>query len=112
VTKKQQKRVKHIPLRTCIACRTVLAKRALVRIVRSPEGVVVDLTGKVAGRGAYVHDTRACWEKALRGPINQALRTEISMEDFEKLQQFIQQLPPDGPDHPNGKPEEKVKTKA
>lgn len=91
MAKKPQKRVKHIPQRTCIACRTVLAKKELVRIVRSPEGVVVDSTGKVAGRGAYIHNTRACWEKALRGPINQALRTEITVEDKERLQQYLQQ---------------------
>lgn len=112
MTKKQQKRVKHVPLRTCIACRTVLAKRSLVRIVRSPLGVVVDPTGKVAGRGAYVHETRACWEKALRGPINQALRTEINQEEMETLQRYIQQLPPDGPDQAPAKTGEKVKAKA
>jgi predicted RNA-binding protein YlxR (DUF448 family) len=48
-------RVKHTPLRTCIGCRQAEGKRTFVRIVRTPQGVVVDPTGKLAGRGAYVH---------------------------------------------------------
>ena len=46
------------------------AKRGLVRVVRTPEGrVELDATGKKNGRGAYVHDARACWDEALkRGP--------------------------------------------
>jgi predicted RNA-binding protein YlxR (DUF448 family) len=104
VTKKQQKRVKHIPQRTCIGCRTVQGKRELIRIVRAPQGVVVDPTGKLPGRGAYVHNSRDCWEKALKGPINQALRTELTTEDRERILQFLSQLPPGGLANPPEKP--------
>ena len=47
---------KHVPQRTCVACREVNEKRSLIRIVRGPEGVAVDKTGKMPGRGAYLHD--------------------------------------------------------
>jgi len=93
VAKKTVQRVKHIPQRTCVGCRTVMPKRQLVRIVRSPEGVQVDLTGKLAGRGAYLHDRRSCWERGLKGPLAHALKTELTAEDRERLQAFIATLP-------------------
>jgi predicted RNA-binding protein YlxR (DUF448 family) len=93
VAKKTAKRVKHIPQRTCVGCRTVLPKRQLIRIVRSPDGVQVDLTGKLAGRGAYLHDRHSCWERGLKGPLAHALKTEIAAEDRERLQAFLETLP-------------------
>ena len=57
---------KHVPQRTCIACREVNDKRSLIRIVKTPEGVRIDPSGKLAGRGAYLHESRDCWDKALK----------------------------------------------
>lgn len=103
MAKKPQKRIKHVPQRTCIGCRTVLAKRELVRLVRTPEGVKLDPTGKAAGRGAYVHNIRSCWEQALKGPINHALRMEITAEDRQMLKDFISRLPENEPAEMNAK---------
>ena len=86
-------RRKHVPQRTCVGCREVLPKRSLVRIVRSPQGVQVDLTGKMAGRGAYLHNQLSCWEKGLRGPLARALKTELSVEERERLNAFAETLP-------------------
>lgn len=93
MTKKTQKRIKHVPQRTCIGCRSTLAKKELIRIVRTPQGVQVDPTGKVAGRGAYVHNVRSCWEQALKGPINHALKMEITQADRQMLQEYIDRMP-------------------
>ena len=82
---KPAKPPKHIPQRTCVGCRTVLPKRSLVRLVRLPESVQVDPTGKLAGRGAYLHNSRSCWEKGLKGALASALKTELSTTDREKL---------------------------
>lgn len=95
MSKKLQKRIKHIPQRTCIGCRLVLAKRELIRIVRTERGVFVDPSGKAAGRGAYVHALRSCWEQAIKGPINGALRIELTAADREKLKEFMATLPAD-----------------
>jgi len=95
VAKKTVKRIKHVPQRTCIGCRTVLSKRELIRIVRTDKGVFVDPTGKAAGRGAYVHASRGCWEKAIKGPISAALRIELTAEDRAKLREFMATLPDD-----------------
>jgi uncharacterized protein len=72
---------KHIPQRTCVGCRKVLPKRSLLRLVRSGEGIVIDPTGKMPGRGAYLHNLRLCWEKGLKSGLAQALKTELKEED-------------------------------
>ena len=70
-----------------------MPKRQLVRIARSPDGVRVDLTGKLAGRGAYLHDRRSCWERGLKGSLAGALKTELTAEDRKRLQEYIETLP-------------------
>lgn len=93
MTKADNKPKKHIPQRTCIACREVNEKRSLIRIVKSPDGVYVDPTGRKPGRGAYIHDSKDCWEKALkRGMLSRSLKTEISTEDLEALQNYMERL--------------------
>ena len=62
-------------------------------MVRTPEGVLVDATGKAAGRGAYVHNVRSCWEQALKGPFNHALRVELTVADRERLTEYMNRLP-------------------
>ncbi len=78
---------RHIPQRTCIACRKIDVKRELVRLVRVPEGgVEIDLTGKKSGRGAYLCPVRSCWENALKaGRLENALHTSLRPEDKERL---------------------------
>jgi len=71
----------------------VLAKRELIRIVRTAEGVRVDPTGKLAGRGAYLHDRRACWERGLQGALAHALKVELTPADRERLEVFANALP-------------------
>jgi hypothetical protein len=87
-----------VPQRTCIGCREATTKRALVRIVRSPAGrVLVDPSGKANGRGAYIHGSRECWEKALKGgTMGHALRTSPVKEDVEALRAFGRTLPDEG----------------
>ncbi|MGH2628691.1 MAG: RNase P modulator RnpM [Anaerolineales bacterium] len=89
-------RRRHVPQRTCVGCREVLAKRTLIRLVRTPEGVQIDPTGKAAGRGAYLHDRRACWEAGLKGSLARALKAEISEESLAGLTEFMNGLPEDG----------------
>lgn len=91
--KKPVQRVKHVPQRTCVGCREVLPKRTMVRIVRTAEGVRIDPTGKLAGRGAYLHDRRTCWERGLKGALAHALKTAISADERAKLEEFMNTLP-------------------
>ena len=97
---KQVKRPKHIPQRTCVGCHTVRPKQSLVRIVRHMDGVRVDPTGKVAGRGAYLHNHRSCWERGLKGSLARALKVTLSPEDLESLRHFMLTLPEDDRQEP------------
>jgi predicted RNA-binding protein YlxR (DUF448 family) len=91
VSRKRTRR-KHVPQRTCVGCREVLPKRELIRIVRSPDGVVIDPKGKISGRGAYLHNRRSCWERGLKGALANALKIELFDEDREKLLVFMASL--------------------
>lgn len=84
---------KRIPQRTCVGCRLVQPKRSLIRIVASPQGVIVDPSGKAAGRGAYLHNSRACWKKGLNGKLAQALKVELTEEERVVLSSFGNSLP-------------------
>jgi len=53
----------------------------------------VDPTGKLAGRGAYLHNIRSCWEKGLRGSLAHALKVNLSPENLNLLQQYYEALP-------------------
>jgi predicted RNA-binding protein YlxR (DUF448 family) len=79
----------------CIACRDRASKRALTRIVRSPEGDInVDPTGKRNGRGAYLCSDRRCWERALATDLlARALKTEIQADAAERLRRHVATLP-------------------
>jgi predicted RNA-binding protein YlxR (DUF448 family) len=83
-------RPRHVPQRTCVACRDKTNKRALFRIVRTSDGQAeVDLTGRKAGRGAYICDTPACWERATKTSIlDHALKTELTPETKDALRAF------------------------
>jgi predicted RNA-binding protein YlxR (DUF448 family) len=95
MSKKPNQRVKHVPQRTCVGCRDVLPKRQMIRIVRTAEGVRVDPTGKLAGRGAYLHDRRECWERGLKGALAHALKTTITDDERTQLEDFMKTLPMD-----------------
>jgi len=86
--------IKHIPLRTCIACRKTSAKRELVRLVRVADGSVeVDATGKKSGRGAYLCSVPECWENALKsGKLEYALGTRIKPENKEILVIYAKEI--------------------
>ena len=93
MSKKPFQRVKHVPQRTCVGCREILPKRQMVRIVRTEDGVQVDPTSKLAGRGAYMHDRRECWERGLKGALAHALKTTLTSEDRTRLEEFMNTLP-------------------
>lgn len=93
MAKKTAKRVKHVPQRTCVGCRETLAKRTLIRVVRTPDGLRIDSTGKAPGRGAYLHDRQSCWERGLKGALAHALKVELTGQDRETLRAYMECLP-------------------
>ncbi len=84
-------KVKKIPLRSCVVTKEKLPKMELVRVVKTPDGnVVVDLTGKVNGRGAYLKKDLVVFEKAKKSKIlNKHLEIEVNDSVFEELNNLI-----------------------
>ena len=82
--------MKKIPMRMCVACREMRAKKDLMRVVRTAEGeLLLDTTGKRSGRGAYLCCDAACvqkaikiraLERALEAPMNDALKEALESE--------------------------------
>ena len=86
--------VKHIPQRTCVACREIKAKQELVRLVRIDDGSVkVDTGGKKPGRGAYLCRTQECWKTGVKsGRLEYTLRTSLTPDNREQLVKYGESL--------------------
>lgn len=84
-------KVKKIPLRQCISCRTQKPKRELMRIVRNSEGVLLyDSKGKMSGRGAYLCVSPDCLKKAVKNRLfSRHLETELDPELLAQLENLI-----------------------
>ncbi len=84
-------RARHEPVRTCVGCRGQAPRRALVRLVRGPDGLVgLDPTGRAPGRGAYLHPDLACVESARRRrALERSLRAHPSEAVWERLRAIL-----------------------
>ncbi len=82
---------KKIPTRRCTGCGEHFPKNTLIRVLRTPEGqVVLDLTGKRSGRGAYICKNPACLKKARKSRrIETSLDCHISEELYEKMEEEL-----------------------
>jgi predicted RNA-binding protein YlxR (DUF448 family) len=76
-----------VPQRKCVGCEQMKDKKDLIRVVRTPEGdIILDLTGKKPGRGAYVCPSADCIGKAVKGKkLERALDKPVSEEVYQKL---------------------------
>ncbi|MGI8824554.1 MAG: RNase P modulator RnpM [Chloroflexota bacterium] len=88
---------KHIPLRSCVACRETKPKRELVRVVRIEDGTVeADRTWKLNGRGAYLCPAQECWEMAQkRKALNHALSVAVTPDNWERLLDYAREKLPE-----------------
>ena len=84
-------KTKKIPMRSCVITREKLPKQELVRVVRTPEGnVVVDVTGKANGRGAYLKRDLSVIEKAYNSRVlNKILEVEVPNSVFDELRKMV-----------------------
>ena len=85
-------KTKKIPMRTCIVTKENLAKKDLLRIVRTPYNeVVVDESGKLNGRGAYIKKDLEVLEKAKKSKIlEKRLECEIEDSIYEEIKKIIE----------------------
>lgn len=85
-------KIKKIPLRSCVVTREKLPKQELLRIVRTKEGnVIVDVTGRSNGRGAYIKKDIQVLEKAIKSKIlNKHLEIDINDNVYEEIRNIIE----------------------
>jgi len=67
----------------------------MIRVVRTQDGLKIDPTGKIAGRGAYLHDRYDCWDRGMKGALAHALKMTINAEEMELIEKFMSTLPQD-----------------
>ena len=93
-SREQTLRHRHIPQRSCIACRDTKNNGELIRLVCSGDTVSIYTKDKKTGRGAYLCPTRQCWETGLKGNrLEYALRTKLTSENRQALVEYGKNLP-------------------
>ena len=82
-----------IPMRMCLGCNEMKPKRELIRVVHQKDGtILLDATGKCAGRGAYICPQLACLQKAKKARrLEKAFACKISEEIYAELEASMQQ---------------------
>ena len=82
---------KKIPLRKCTGCGEMKPKKELIRVLKIDENeVVLDLTGRKNGRGAYLCNSVACFQKAKKTKgLERSLQIKIPEEIYEVLEKEL-----------------------
>ena len=94
---------KKIPLRKCTGCNEMKEKKQLVRIVKTPDKtdengnivqkseILVDLTGKKSGRGAYICPNPECLKAARKARrLEKAFSCKIPDELYDQLEKELE----------------------
>ena len=82
---------RRIPERRCTGCGNHFPKSTLIRVLRTPEGeIVLDLTGKRSGRGAYICKSLDCFKKARRSRrIETSLECAVPDEVYSRMEEEL-----------------------
>lgn len=82
---------KKVPLRKCLGCNEMKNKKEMMRILKTMENeVVLDVTGKKNGRGAYLCRSKSCFEKAVKSKgLERSLKMPIPQEVYESLEKEL-----------------------
>lgn len=85
---------KKTPLRKCVGCGEMIAKKDMLRVIKTKEGEVkVDLTGKQNGRGAYLHLKKECFEQAVKSKgLERSFKMSINSEIYDKLSKELMDI--------------------
>ena len=90
--KAMSKPKKIIAQRACVGCRKVQSKQEMIRVVRTPAGMIdVDLIGKAPGRGAYLCKKTECLKAASkRRQFERAFKMKVPADIYDKISLLIQ----------------------
>lgn len=85
---------KKTPLRQCIGCGQSMEKKAMIRVIRNPEGAIeLDVTGKKNGRGAYLCLSQECLTKAMKSKgLDRSFKMQVPKEIYEQLGKELSEI--------------------
>lgn len=84
---------KKIPMRQCVGCGEMKAKKELIRVIKTEEAVLLDTTGRKNGRGAYICANPECLKKARKSKgLERSLKASIPDEVYENLEKEMSTL--------------------
>ena len=85
---------KKIPLRQCVGCGQMKGKKEMMRVLKTAEGdILLDMTGKKNGRGAYLCKSMECLRKARKSKgLERSLKMAIPKEVYEALEKEMGQI--------------------
>lgn len=83
--------IKKVPLRKCIGCNEMKSKKEMIRVIKTPEDeIVLDVTGRKNGRGAYLCFSKECLKKAMKSKgLERSLKMPIPQEVYESLEREL-----------------------
>ncbi len=85
---------KKVPLRQCIGCGEMKSKKEMVRILKTESGeILLDATGRMNGRGAYLCPNMECFQKAVKGKgIDRSFKMTVPKEVYAALEKEMGQF--------------------
>lgn len=83
--------IKKIPQRQCVGCREMKNKKDLIRILKTDsEGIMIDVTGKKNGRGAYICPNADCLKKAIDSKgLERSFKMPVEKSVYESLKKEL-----------------------
>ena len=85
---------KKIPLRQCIGCGEMKSKKEMMRVLKTVEDeIVLDVTGKKNGRGAYLCISKECLIKARKNKgLERSFKMSIPEQVYNNLQEEFDKI--------------------
>ena len=85
---------KKVPMRQCVGCAAMKSKKELLRIIKTPEEeVILDVTGRKNGRGAYICASLECLQKAQKNKgLERSLKIAIPITVYENLNEEMSKV--------------------
>jgi predicted RNA-binding protein YlxR (DUF448 family) len=84
---------KKIPLRQCVGCGEMKGKKDMMRVLKTDDGICLDVTGKKNGRGAYVCKNGDCLKLARKNKgLERSFKMSIPVEVYDTLEKEFEDL--------------------
>lgn len=85
--------MKKIPMRQCVGCGEMKEKKDMMRVLKSAEGpIVLDMSGRKNGRGAYLCKKEQCLKLARKNKgLERSLKISIPAEIYDSLEKEFEE---------------------